>query len=119
MSVVPARAAPTGLFLRRLRLEPAPALAVLALLGFTCFLFAALPRFFNDVADRGLRHMVEHSPPLAANARVLETGRVPGDALGERTVHSRGALPLELRELAGDSTFVARSGRYVLQDDYF
>ena len=47
------------LFLRRLRLEPGPPLTMFALLALSCFLFAALPRLFNDIADDGLRYMVE------------------------------------------------------------
>ena len=126
MSVAEARALGGGarLFLRRLRLEPGPPLTMLALLGVTCFLFAALPRLFNTVADDGLRYMVANSPTAARNVRVLEWDRLPAGStadplatVAERAAHSRQALPPSLRELAAGSTFVVRSARYVFQPD--
>jgi putative ABC transport system permease protein len=112
------------LFLRRLRLEPGPPLTMLALLGVTCFLFAALPRLFNNVADDGLRYTVAHSPTAARNARVFERIRLPAGRgadplapVAEAAARSREALPASLRELALGSTFVVRSPRYVFQPD--
>jgi putative ABC transport system permease protein len=112
------------LFLRRLRLEPGPPLTMLALLVVTCFLFAALPRLFNSVADDGLRHMVEQSSVTARNVRVLDAGRVPPArgfdplaTVAAGSTRSRDALPLPLRELIASSAFVVRSPRYIFQPD--
>jgi putative ABC transport system permease protein len=112
------------LFLRRLRLEPGPPLTMLALLGVTCFLFAALPRLFNTVADDGLRYTVGHTPTAARNVRVLEWDRLaagsPADPLAtvaEGAARSRQELPPPLRRLALDSALVIRSPRYAFQPD--
>lgn len=126
MSVTEARAVGGGarLFLRRLRLEPGPPLAMLALLGVTCFLFAALPRLFNTVADDGLRYTVGHTPTAARNVRVLEWDRLaaggaadPLAPVAEAAARSRQELPPSLRRLAPDSAIVIRSPRYAFQPD--
>jgi putative ABC transport system permease protein len=126
VSVAEARTVGSGarLFLRRLRLEPGPPLTLLALLGVTCFLFAALPRLFNTVADDGLRYTLAHTPTAARNIRVLEWDRLPAgsaaDPLGtvaERAARSRQELPPSLRRLVGGSELVVRSPRYAFQPD--
>ncbi|MGH3081414.1 MAG: FtsX-like permease family protein [Gaiellaceae bacterium] len=112
------------LFLRRLRLEPGPLLTMLALLAFSCFLFAALPRLFNDIADDGLRYMVEEATVDARNVRMLRTGRTdvgpasrPLGSVAERTDRARDELPPALRNAVVESTFVVRSPRYIFQPD--
>jgi putative ABC transport system permease protein len=112
------------LFLRRLRLEPGPPLTMAALLALTCFLFAALPRLFNDVADDGLRYTVDQAIVEARNIRLLETGRVPAGpasnplgAVAERALGSQQDLPAALRDAVGESTFVVRTPRYIFERD--
>jgi putative ABC transport system permease protein len=112
------------LFLRRLRLEPAPPLAMLALVGSACFLFAALPRLANSVADRGLRYTVAEAPTGARNVRVLDAGRIAASAgadpaanVADAATRSQQALPESLLQVIGDSTFVVRSPRYIFQQD--
>ena len=106
------------LFLQRVRFDPGPPLAILALVGATCFVFAAVPRLANGFADDGLRYMVAQSPVAARNVRTLETDRVESvEAVAERAGRSERELPPELRALAGGSTFVVRSPRYLLQSD--
>jgi putative ABC transport system permease protein len=112
------------LFLRRLRLEPGPPLTMLALLTFTCFLFAAQPLLFNNVADAGLRYMVEQATVESRNVRLLEPGRIeagpesaPVASVAERAERSRDALPPALRDAVVDSTFVVRTPRYILEAD--
>lgn len=112
------------LFLRRLRFDPGPALAMLALVAVTCFVFAALPRLANNVADEGLRYMVSNSPTASRNVRVVETERVPVAAgadplaaVAERSARSEEGLPPLLQDLIAGSTFVVRSPRHVLQGD--
>ena len=134
MSVAGARAERPGrmsaalggaqLFLRRLRFEPGPPLTMLALLALTCFLFAALPRLFNDVADDGLRYAVDQAIIESRNVRVLEPGRLPAGpasnplgAVAERAARSRDELPSSLRNAVVESTFVVRTPRYLFQPD--
>ena len=112
------------LFLRRVRFDPVPPLTLLALVGATCFVFAALPRLANTFADDGLRYMVSHSSALARNVRVLEADRLPASdgsdplaAVAAGAVRSREALPASLRELVVGSSVVVRSPRYTLRGD--
>jgi putative ABC transport system permease protein len=112
------------LFLRRLRLEPGPPLTMLALLAFTCFLFAALPRLFNDIADDGLRYMVEEATVDARNVKTIRTGRIeagpasrPLGFVAESADQARDGLPPALRSGVVESTFVVRSARYIFQPD--
>jgi putative ABC transport system permease protein len=112
------------LFLRRVRIEPGPPLTMLALLAATCFVFAALPRLFNNVADDGLRYTVSQTPTAARNVRVLERGRLPAHsgsdplaAVAEAAARSRQALPPPLGDLAVASTVVVRSPGYSFQPD--
>jgi putative ABC transport system permease protein len=112
------------LFLRRLRLEPVQPLAMFVLVGSTCFLFAALPRLANNIADRGLRYTVAEAPAEARNIRVLDAGRIaarggadPEATVADAAARSEQALPESLREVTGASTFVVRSPRYVFQQD--
>ena len=111
------------LFLRRLRLDPGPPLTMLVLIAVTCFVFAALPRLANDVADDGLRYMVAHAPISARHVRVSETGRVTASgteqlaAVARRADRSQEALSPSLRALVSGSAFVVRTPRYVLQSD--
>jgi putative ABC transport system permease protein len=97
---------------------------MLALLAVTCFVFAALPRLFNNVADDGLRYMVSQSPTAARNVRVLERDRLPANGgadplatVADHAARSRQRLPPPLSRLAVDSTFVVRSTQYSFQPD--
>jgi putative ABC transport system permease protein len=112
------------LLFRRLRLEPGAPLAMLVLVSATCFLFAALPRLFNNFADDGLRYEVVHAAPLARNVHALEWGRLdssgrarPLQAVADRAARMQQALPPSLRGLIGERAFVVRSPRYVLEPD--
>lgn len=112
------------LFLRRLRLEPGPPLTMFALLALSCFLFAALPRLFNDIADDGLRYMVEDATVDVRNVKMLRGGRIeagpasqPLRSVAERADRSRDELPSALRSAVVGSTFVVRSARYTFQPD--
>jgi putative ABC transport system permease protein len=111
------------LFLRRLRLEPGAPFAIVALVGVTCCVFAALPRLLNDFADDGLRYEVANAAPLARNVQALEWGRVragragPLEAVADRTARVQESLPPSLRDLIGERTFVVRSPQYVLEPE--
>jgi putative ABC transport system permease protein len=108
-----------GLALRRLRSEPGAAVTILALVGVTCFLFAASPRLFNRFADRGLRYAVAHAPLPARNASEVEYARIPADGgpdplavVAARADRAQQALPAALREPIATRTYVVRSSRY-------
>lgn len=107
-----------ALFLRRLRLEPGPPLAMLGLLALTCFLFAALPRLFNEVADDGLRYMVDRASVDGRNLRVVRTDRIGSLAVvDKRAKESARELPAVLSSAIDETTFVVRSPRYIFQPD--
>lgn len=112
------------LFLRRVRLEPAPPLAMFALIALTCFLFASLPRLFNDVADDGLRYMVDRADVASRNVRVVENGRIaagpassPLSGIAERASRSRSELPAALAGAVAESSTVVRTQQYIFQRD--
>lgn len=114
----------TRLFLRRIRLQPGAPVAMVLLVGATCFLFAALPRLFNSFADDSLRYEVAQSHPLDRNVRALEWDRLTGSgtadpvtAVGDRAARLQETLPPSVRELIEDRTFAVRSPRYVLLPD--
>ena len=113
-----AAAGAARLFLQRVRFDPGPPLAILALVGATCFVFAALPRLFNGFADDGLRYTVRQSPVSSKNVRTIETARVETlTDVATRAQRSEQALPPQIGELVSASTFVAQGPRYLLQDD--
>ncbi len=109
-----------SLVVRRLRLDKGPALTMLALVGATCFLFAAMPRLFNRFADDGLRYTLSGAQLSERNPRLIEPGRVPAasgaDPLANvtrraaRSQHE--ALPPALDELVTSRSFVVRSPSY-------
>jgi putative ABC transport system permease protein len=110
-----------GLVVRRLRLDPGPALTMFVLVAATCFLFAALPRLFDAFSDDGLRAAFSNAPVAARNPRLLEPGRIPAgpaadplsevDRRAERSQHE--ALPAALDDLVVERSFVVRSPFYV------
>ena len=110
-----------SLVVRRLRLDPAPALTMFVLVGATCFLFAALPRLFAAFSDDGLRAALSSAPVDARNPRLLEPGRIPAgpaadplaevDRRAERSQHE--ALPAALDDLVVGRSSVVRSPFYV------
>jgi len=106
------------LFLQRVRFDPGPALAILALVGATCFVFAALPRLANGFADDGLRYTIAESAVGSRNVRTLETARVERlSAVAARAQRSEEELPAAIGELLSALTFVVQSPRYLLQRD--
>ena len=110
------------LFLRRLRLQPGAPLAMFALVGATCFLFAALPRLYNSFADDSLRYHVARAAPLARNVVALQWGQLasrdgadPLLAVADRAARVQETLPPSVGALIGGRAYVVRSPRYVLQ----
>lgn len=105
---------------RRLRLDPGPALTMLVLVAATSFLFAALPRLFNDFADDGLRYTIARAPFGERNPSFVEAGRIPASAsrdplanLAARTTQAQHeVLPAALDELVDGHAVVIRSPMY-------
>ena len=93
-----------------------------ALVGATCFLFAALPRLYNDFADDSLRYHVARAAPLARNVVALEWSRLPSRSgsdpllsVADRAARVQGTLPPSVNDLIGGRTYVVHSPRYILQ----
>ena len=105
------------LFLRRLRLEPMSALTMFVLVAGATFLFAALPRLFNQFADDGLRFAVEHAAAPARQVRVTDTGRVPDGRVDAHAAASQQVLPASLRALIDRQGFVVTSPLFILEAD--
>lgn len=105
------------LFLRRVRLEPMSALTMFALVAGATFLFAALPRLFNQFADDGLRFTVEHAAAPVRQVRVTDTGRVPDGRVEAHAAASQQVLPGSLRALLDHQGFVVTSPLFILEAD--
>lgn len=105
------------LFLRRLRLEPMSALTMFVLVAGATFLFAALPRLFNQFADDGLRFAVEHASAPARQVRVTDTARVREGQVEAHAAASRQVLPASLRALLERQGFVVTSPLFILEAD--
>src|SRR3954465_12587576 len=86
-------------FLPRLRLEPMSALTMFALVAGATFMFAALPRLFNQFADDGLRFPVAHAVPPAREGRFTDAARVPDGRVEAHAAASQQVLPASLRAL--------------------
>ena len=105
------------LFLRRLRLEPMSALTMFVLVAGATFLFAALPRLFNQFADDGLRFAVEHAAAPARQVRVTDAARVPDGGVEAHAAASQQVLPASLRTLIDRQGFVVTSPLFILEAD--
>ena len=110
----PAVAGGARLVLRRLRFDLGAAVTIVLLVALTSFLFAALPRLFERLSDRGIRYTLAHATEQARLARTVELGRVGSlAAVDARAADSQQALPPAFRALIGGRTFVARTPVYV------
>ncbi len=105
------------LFLRRLRLEPMSALMMFVLVAGATFLFAAMPRLFNQFADDGLGFAVEHAAGPARQVRVTDTGRVPDGRTNAHAEAAQQVLPASLRALIDRQGFVVTSPLFILEAD--
>ena len=105
------------LFLRRLRLEPMSALTMFVLVAGATFLFAALPRLFNQFADDGLRFAVEHAAGPARQVRVTDTARIPDGRVNAHAEAAQQVLPASLRALLDREGFVVTSPLFILEAD--
>lgn len=109
--------------LRRLRADRVLALAVAGIVLVTTFVFAAVPRAFNTMADDGLSWAIEHARPFARNIQMSRAGFIPagsGDDLFGPVV-AEGArfeeeLPASVQEIIGGHGFVIDTPRYEVID---
>ena len=93
---------------------------MLVLVAATSFLFAALPRLFNEFADDGLRYTIAQAPFGERNPSFAEAGRIPASASGDplanvvaRTGQAQHeVLPAALDELVDRHAVVVRSPMY-------
>jgi putative ABC transport system permease protein len=99
--------------LRRLRTEWSLTATVFGLVLLSTFVFAAIPRLFNEMSDDGLEAAVRGAAPISRNLEVSHgTVIPPGDAGQEfAPVGREGAafledLPEELQSIIGDSSFL-------------
>ena len=116
-------AGPAGvaLFLRRLRAERLLALVLAVVVLLTALLFAAVPRFYNAIADEGARHAIRDADTPIANVQMLEQRL---QLTGQSTYSTQDAaahgselqadLPPALSSLFSSSDYVAQSAEFAI-----
>ena len=80
--------------LRRLRAERDLIAVVFGVVLVTSFIFSAIPRLFNEMADDGLSHSVTSANPLQRNLQMSQPGRIALATDGREavvTISDRGA----------------------------
>ncbi|HEX5164467.1 MAG TPA: FtsX-like permease family protein [Thermomicrobiales bacterium] len=106
--------------LRRLRAERDLLAVVVGVVLVTTFVFAAIPRLFNEMADDGLAHAVTTSNPLMRNLQMTQPGRIEvaksGDdpfALVDQVGQEfQDGLAPSIQQIIGDRKFVIDTPRY-------
>jgi len=93
------------------------ALMMFVLVAGATFLFAAMPRLFNQFADDGLRFAVEHAAGPARQVRVTDTGRIPDGRANAHAEAAQQVLPASLRALIDRQGFVVTSPLFLLEAD--
>src|SRR5688500_8227890 len=63
--------------LRRMRAGRDRIAVVVGIVLVTTFVFASIPRLFNEMADDGLAHSVNTANPLQRNLQMTQPGRIP------------------------------------------
>ncbi|HKP19324.1 MAG TPA: hypothetical protein VJT84_12650, partial [Gaiellaceae bacterium] len=107
--------------LRRLRFERGGLLATLVVVAGTAFLFAAMPRAFDRISERGLHYTLEHADPLQRNFSLTTNGRATLAAedteiapVLRQAQRERLALPPALGDVVSRQTVVVTTPRYGL-----
>lgn len=105
--------------LRRLRSELGVVLLIAALVGVTSFLFAAAPRLFNLVADRGVRVAVVDAAPVGRNIELSRQFVVPSFNQPLAVIQRQGEnelarFPESVRSLVREHHAIATSPRFSL-----
>ncbi|MGA7671167.1 MAG: FtsX-like permease family protein [Nitrolancea sp.] len=109
--------------LRRLRVERPQAGAMMAMILVTTLIFAAVPRLFNEVADRGLRYSVTNAAVYERNLVMTRGGRVtPGPAndvfapIEQQAVQFQNGLAPSIQSVIDHHVFVVDASRYQFVD---
>ena len=106
--------------LRRLRAERDLIAVVVGIVLVTTFVFAAIPRLFNEMADDGLAHAVTSANPLMRNLQMTQPGRIAVATEGDdpfANVKQEGAefreeLAPAVQRIIGNSNYLIDTPRY-------
>lgn len=104
--------------LRRLRAERDLTLIVAGIVLLTTFVFAAIPRLFNEMADDGLRHAVTTANPLQRNIQMTQPGRIaatgddPFSPVQQAGETFRENLAPSIQRIIGGSNYLVDTPRY-------
>ena len=105
--------APVLLASRRIRSDPPVAAAVFGVVLVTSFVFAAVPRTFEQNADGGVRFAVARANPLARNVEITRAGRIsPGP--GANSLAPVSAAGMRLQQSFPESLQRVLQGRRAL-----
>ena len=115
--------APLLLASRRIRSDPPAAAAVFGVVLVTSFVFAAVPRTFEQNADEGVRFAVARANPFARNVEITRAGRIspgPGaDSLGPVAaagMRLQQSFPESLQRVLQDRRALVETVRYTVVD---
>lgn len=106
--------------LRRLRAERDLMLIVAGIVLVTTFVFAAIPRLFNGMADDGLAHAVTIANPLQRNIQMTQPGRIatsstsddPFSVVEETGQTFRDELAPSIQSIIGGANYLIDAPRY-------
>ncbi len=109
--------------LRRLRVERPQAGALMAMILVTSLIFAAVPRMFNQVSDRGLQYSVRNAAVYERNLVMTRGDRIapgPADDVFAPVVAAgtefRQSLAPSIQSVIDHQTFVVDASRYQFID---
>ncbi len=109
--------------LHRLRVERPQAGAMMAMILVTTLIFAAVPRLFNQVSDRGLRYSVSNAAVYERNLVMSRGGRVdPGPAndvfapVEQQAVQFQQSLAPSIQSVIDHHVFLVDASRYEFVD---
>lgn len=115
--------APVVALLRRLRGDRALIGIVLGVVLVSSFVFAAIPRLFNEMSDDGLRYAVENSRSFLRNIAMSRADRIePAEGPDlYANIDAEGAsfqetLAASIQNIIGDRSFIYDSSRYIFLD---
>ncbi len=109
--------------LRRLRVERPQAGALMAMVLVTTLIFAAVPRLYNQVSDRGIRYAVSQGRVYERNLVMTRGDRInPGPAndvfapVETAAVQFQQSLAPSIQSVIGHHTYVVDAARYQFID---
>jgi len=109
--------------LHRLRIERDLAAVIIGIVLITTFVFASIPRLFNDMADDGLQHAVTTATPNGRNLVMSRASIIPGDAGDDpfTRVEQEGAnfqktLAPSINDVIDDRAFLVDTARHIVVD---